>query len=71
MLDCRLCCCVIVPCLLHEPVLGASVTFSLNAIGNPQSSLTLVMPYHDRFGSILLQIMACCPSAPSHYLNQC
>ena len=32
----------------------------------------LVMPYGDkRTGSTLAQVMACCLTAPSHYLNQC
>ena len=31
----------------------------------------LVMPYGDRSGSKLAQVMACCLTAPSHYLNQC
>ena len=31
----------------------------------------LVMPYSDRFGSTLVQVMAWCLTAPSHYLNQC
>ena len=32
---------------------------------------SLVMPYGDRYGSTLAQVMACCLMAPSHYLNQC
>ena len=31
----------------------------------------LVTPYGDRSGSTLAQVMACCLTAPSHYLNQC
>ena len=31
----------------------------------------LVTPHGDRFESILVQVMACCLMAPSHYLNQC
>ena len=31
----------------------------------------LVMPYDDKSGSILAQVMAWCLMAPSHYLNQC
>ena len=31
----------------------------------------LVMPYSDRFGSTLAQVMAWCLTAPSHHLNQC
>ena len=32
----------------------------------------IVMPYGDiDVGSILAQVMACCLTAPSHYLNQC
>ena len=28
-------------------------------------------PYDDRYASTLAQVMACCLTAPSHYLNQC
>ena len=31
----------------------------------------LVTPFGDRSGSILAQVMACCLTAPSLYLNQC
>ena len=31
----------------------------------------LVTPYGDRSGPTLAQVMACCLTAPSHYLNQC
>ena len=31
----------------------------------------LVTPYGDRSGSALAQVMACCLTAPSHYLKQC
>ena len=31
----------------------------------------LMTPYNDRSGSTLAQVMACCLTAPSHYLNQC
>ena len=31
----------------------------------------LVKPYCERSGSTLAQVMACCLTAPSHYLNQC
>ena len=31
----------------------------------------LVKPFGDRSGSTLTQVMACCLTAPSHYLNQC
>ena len=31
----------------------------------------LVTPYGDINGSTLVQVMACCLTAPSHYLNQC
>ena len=31
----------------------------------------LVTSYGDRSGSTLAQVMACCLTAPSHYLNQC
>ena len=47
-------------------------TNSLKAI-RAASSLThcgLVTPYGDRSGSSLAQVMACCLTAPSHYLNQ-
>ena len=30
-----------------------------------------VTPYDDRSGSTLAQVMACCVTAPSHYLKQC
>ena len=41
---------------------------------SPICSLThcgLVTPYGDKSGSTLAQVMACCLTAPSHYLNQC
>ena len=31
----------------------------------------LGIPYGDRFGSTLAQVMPCCLMTPSHYLNQC
>ena len=31
----------------------------------------LVMPHGNRSGSTLVQVMACCLTAPSHYLKQC
>ena len=31
----------------------------------------LVTPFGDRSGSALAQVVACCLTAPSHYLNQC
>ena len=31
----------------------------------------LVIPYSERSGSTLAQVMACCLTAPSHYLKQC
>ena len=32
---------------------------------------SLVMPYGERSGLTLAEVMACCLTAPSHYLNQC
>ena len=32
--------------------------------------LVLVSPYGDKFNAILAQVMTCCLTAPSHYLNQ-
>ena len=42
-----------------------------NIISKYCSHCGLVMPYRDRFGSILAWVMSCCLTAPSHYLNQC
>ena len=33
--------------------------------------VSLVIPYGDRYGSTLAQVMAYCLTAPSHYVNQC
>ena len=47
----------------HEDILAISIVS-----GNCNRGL--VMPYDEkRFGSILAQVMACCLTAPSHYLN--
>ena len=43
----------------------------LNIQYHPGTHCGLVMPYGDRFGSTLAQVMACCLTAPSHYLKQC
>ena len=45
----------------------------VRAVENISFNLThcgLVMPYGDRSGSTLAQVMACCLTAPSHCLNQ-
>ena len=37
----------------------------------PLTHCGLVMPYGNISGSTLVQVMACCLAAPSHYMNQC
>ena len=55
--------------------LGSGLGLSSNTIStwnNVEQQCDLVTPYGDkRSGSTLTQVMACCPTAPSDYPNQC
>ena len=43
----------------------------LNMMNNLNSLWTSDAKWRPRSGSTLVQVMACCLTAPSHYLNQC
>ena len=40
-------------------------------VANELTHCGLAMSWRQRSGSTLAQVMACCLTAPSHYLNQC
>ena len=48
-----------------------STQIELTISFHPLTHCSLMTPYGDRSGSALSQEMACCLTAPSHYLNQC
>ena len=58
-------------CLLYDG-LGMVGSIAMGLLGIFLSTLRPIDAiWRDRSGSTLAQVMACCLTAPSHYLNQC
>ena len=59
----------------HDETLTFKLYLTLNKVKVNHPPLNSLRPsdaiWRHRSGSMLARVMACCPSTPSHYLNQC